>query len=140
MRNKPIYILLDFSCGRFYTHHASYLQDYEKFLLSKGEDVEIWINNSADSEVFRMFNSKVKPILRSTLYSHTRKSNFKSFATNRFVTLVLKARILNEKFPFLMERSKEVVSYFYLRNSIREIGNYSKQRKPVRLIFPPLMH
>ena len=73
---KELYILLDFSCGRFYTHHSSYLKDYFDFLVSRNYHTKVWVNTSADKKVLDLFGNDVSAILRSNYYSHTRRDNF----------------------------------------------------------------
>jgi hypothetical protein len=61
--NENLYILLDFSCGRFYTHHSSYLKDYYDFLSLRQKTVKVWVNTSADQKVMDLFGDNVSPIL-----------------------------------------------------------------------------
>ena len=82
-----LFILFDFSCGRFYTHHSSYLKDYNDFLIANNKRTHIWVNTSADKEVLDVFPGNAKSILRSNLYSHTSKDNFKLFLVDYLVNL-----------------------------------------------------
>lgn len=138
MKNAPLYILIDFSCGRFYTHHSSYLQDYERFLLSQDAHVEIWVNNSADPEVMAMFSSTTKRVLHSTLYSHSRKSNFLLFALNRTLTWFFSSKNLNGILRSSRERIKNAISFLYLINCFKLFKIYSKRNIPIRLVFPTI--
>lgn len=125
-----IYIIFDFSCGRFYTHHSSYLKDYRDFLIAKSYKTCVWVNTSADKQVLDIFSGNVEPILRSNLYSHTSKDNlllyFIDFLVNlseRFNTSVI-AR-------FLFKRH-------YLRSAINEFRKHLSKQSSINIIAPTL--
>jgi hypothetical protein len=91
--NEDLYILLDFSCGRFYTHHSSYLKDYYDFLSLRQKTVKVWVNTSADQKVMDLFGDNVSPILRSNFYSHTRKDRLILSLIDSMVNWIYKLRI-----------------------------------------------
>lgn len=84
-RFKIKYLIIDFSCGRFYTHHSSYLKDYENFLSKAGFVPEVWVNSSADAEVLEFIGHNSKRISASPLYYHTKKSNLIKFILNKLI-------------------------------------------------------
>ena len=127
---NELYILFDFSCGRFYTHHSSYLKDFNDFLVSRNNYTKVWVNTSADQKILKLFGNIASPILRSNYYSHTRKDNFRLFLadyiTNSFV---------NINIPSFF---RSWLCSFYLRAAIKELKKYVKSGKRIYLVVPTL--
>jgi len=125
-----IFILFDYSCGRFYTHHSSYLKDYNDFLVTKNKQAYIWVNTSADQEVLDIFTGNVKAILRSNLYSHTHKDHFRYFLIDYLVNL-------SERF-----KASQIVNYFlkpyYIRSAVKEFEIHLQKHRPITIIAPTL--
>ena len=128
--SDEIFVLFDFSCGRFYTHHSSYLQDYSDFLIANNKQPIIWVNTSADRSVLELFNCSSKAILRSNSYSHTRQDNFKNFVIDYLVNRSDKVKIASVV-SFL-------VAPYYLRSAVSEIKTLLKLQLPIKLVVPTL--
>ena len=127
---EELYILFDFSCGRFYTHHSSYLKDYNDFLIANNRQTYIWVNTSADNEVLDIFSGNVKAILRSNLYSHTSKDNLRLFLIDYMVNL-------SERFK-LSGLAKFMFQQYYMRSAVKEFKKLSQKQLPINIIAPTL--
>ena len=127
---KELYIIFDFSCGRFYTHHSSYLKDYFDFLVSRNYHTKVWVNTSADKKVLDLFGNDVSAILRSNYYSHTRRDNFLLFLADYIVNCFVDIKI-----PSCI---RSWISSLYLSASIRELKKYVKSGYRIKLIVPTL--
>lgn len=125
-----IYIIFDFSCGRFYTHHSSYLKDYSDFLIAKNYKTCVWVNSSADKQVLDIFSGNIKPILRSNLYSHTRKDNLILYFIDYLVNLSDRLKISGIT-RFLFKRH-------YLRSAINEFRKHLSKHSSINIIAPTL--
>lgn len=128
--NNEIFIIFDFSCGRFYTHHSSYLKDYEDFLTSKGKKTIVWVNSSADQEVLDLFPKNVRAILRSNLYSYTIRDGTLKFFVDYLFNLLYKIGIPN----FIVS----ILSYYYLRSALGELRSILNQHYKVNIVAPTL--
>jgi hypothetical protein len=121
---EELYILFDFSCGRFYTHHSSYLKDYNDFLIANNRQTYIWVNTSADNEVLDIFSGNVKAILRSNLYSHTSKDDLRLFLIDYLVNLSGRFKISGlAKFMF---------KQYYIRSAVKEFKRLSQKQLPIK--------
>jgi hypothetical protein len=131
-----IYILLDFSCGRFYTHHSSYLSDYESFLNKLDVASEVWINSSADRELLDILSPKTKPILRSIMYSFSRHENFMGFLQDKIISklfvFLVKVRIPN----FFIELLKASFAFLYYKSALKRLKKLSNRYDEIVLVFP----
>jgi len=127
---NELYILFDFSCGRFYTHHSSYLKDFDDFLVSRNNYTKVWVNTSADQQILKLFGNNVSPILRSNYYSHTRKDNFRLFLVDYIVN-----SFVNINIP---RSFRSWLSSFYLRAPIKELKKYVKSGNTINLVVPTL--
>ena len=125
-----VFIILDFSCGRFYTHHSSYLQDYNDFLVTKNKQTCVWVNTSADKQILDIFPGNIKPILRSNLYSHTRKDNFGLYCIDYLVNLSQRFKVSGITKFFLQG--------YYLRSAIREFRTHLPKQSSISIIVPTL--
>lgn len=125
-----LFILFDFSCGRFYTHHSSYLKDYNDFLIANNKRTHIWVNTSADKEVLDVFPGNAKSILRSNLYSHTSNDNFKLFLVDYLVNL-------SERFN-ASRILKFFLKQYYIRSAVKEFKRLSQSQLPINIIAPTL--
>lgn len=128
--SDEIFILFDFSCGRFYTHHSSYLKDYMDFLVERNKKLIIWVNTSADEYILKIFEGNVKAILRSNSYSHTRQNNLRIFVIDYFVNTFGKLKIA-KNLNFLL-------TPYYLRTAIREFRNVLNLQLPIKIVVPTL--
>ncbi len=128
--DEEIYILFDFSCGRFYTHHSSYLKDYSDFLIANKKQTFIWVNTSADNEVLDVFSGNAKSVLRSNLYSHTSKDNLKLFFIDYIVNL-------SERFK-ISRLAKFIFEPYYLGSGIKEFKKHLQKQLPIKIIAPTL--
>lgn len=125
-----IFILFDFSCGRFYTHHSSYLKDYYDFLVARNKLPFIWVNTSAGETLLEFFDYNAKAILRSNQYSHTRQDNFKRFAIDYLVNASAKLKIA--KFVSFL------LAPYYLQSAVKEFRALLKLQLPIKFIVPTL--
>jgi hypothetical protein len=137
MTNQNVlYILLDFSCGRFYTHHSSYLSDYESFLNKFNLAGEVWVNNSSDKEMLNILSPRTKPVLRSIMYSFSRHENFMSFLQDKMISklfvYLVKFGIPNLFIEFLKER----FAYLYYKSALKRLDYLSYRYDEIVLIFP----
>ena len=131
-----IYILLDFSCGRFYTHHSSYLRDYESYLNKFDLKCEVWINNSADEVLLNNMSSSTKPVLRSIMYSFDRHHNFLGFVRDKVISKFFLG-LVKYRFPdTFIEFLKEIFAYSYYRSAIKRLNDVSGEFDEIVLIFP----
>lgn len=128
--SDDLYILLDFSCGRFYTHHSSYLKDYYDFLTLCQKTVKVWVNTSADQKVLDLFGDNVSPILRSNFYSHTRKDRLILSLIDSMVNWIYKLRI-----PRMF---RNWLSSYYLRLAVKELKVHLKTAPRVNIVIPTL--
>jgi len=127
---KELCILFDFSCGRFYTHHSSYLKDYYDFLVSRNFHTKVWVNTSADQKVLSLFGDNVSAILRSNYYSHTRKDNLRLFLADYFVN-----SFINIKIPSFI---RSWLCSIYLKAAIKELKKCVKSGDKIKIIIPTL--
>lgn len=127
---QDLNILFDFSCGRFYTHHSSYLKDYYDFFDSRDIYSKVWVNTSADKKVLDLFGKNVSPILRSNYYSHTRKDNFRLFIIDYIVNFLMITKV-----PKLI---RICLSEFYIYSAIKELKQSLKNYDRVNLVAPTL--
>ena len=127
---KELFILFDFSCGKFYTHHSSYLKDYYDFLVSRNNHAKVWVNSSADQNVLKLFENNVSAIFRSNYYSHTRKDNLRLFLTDYFVNCLVYIKI-----PSFI---RSLLSSLYLNSAIKELKKYVKSGNSIKLVVPTL--
>ncbi len=125
-----VFIIFDFSCGRFYTHHSSYLQDYSDFLVTKNKQTCVWVNTSADKQILDIFPGNIKPILRSNLYSHTRKDNFGLYCIDYLVNL-------SQRFK-ASGITKFLLKGYYLRPAIKEFRTHLSKQSSINIIAPTL--
>ena len=128
--NEDLYILLDFSCGRFYTHHSSYLKDYYDFLSLRQKTVKVWVNTSADQKILDLFGDNVSPILRSNFYSHTRQDRIILFLIDSIVNWIYRLKI-----PKMF---RNWLSSYYLRLAVRELKKQLKTAPRVNIVIPTL--
>lgn len=127
---NEIFVLFDFSCGRFYTHHSGYLRDYSDFLVARNKQPIIWVNTSADRSTLELFDGNVKAILRSNSYSHDRRDNLNKFTIDFLVNKSAKLKIAGIiRFLFLP---------YYLRSAVREFKTLVKLQLPIKLVIPTL--
>jgi hypothetical protein len=127
---KNKYIILDFSCGRYFTHHSAYLKDFYDFLISQGIEAEVWVNTSADLEILELFGDNVKACLRSNLYSHSMKSNFLRFLLDKLVNGGIdlkKSKVI-----------KSLLVFIYTQSALREFKKNAKENLNLNLLFPTL--
>ena len=124
--SDELFIIFDFSCGRFYTHHSSYLKDYSDFLVARNKQTCVWVNTSADKQVLDIFPGNIKPILRSNLYSHTRKDNFVLYFIDYFVNL-------SERFK-TSSIAKFLLRKYYLRSAIKEFKTHLPKHSSINII------
>lgn len=137
--SSPIFILLDFSCGRFYTHHSSYLKDYACFIDSFGLSSEIWINDSADKEVIsELSNYTVRPILKSNMYGMQRKQNLPRFVIEKFLNVFFKFLVWVKTPKILLELLRIYCSNIYLKSVVKQIEFLNSCEREIVLIFPTL--
>jgi glycosyltransferase involved in cell wall biosynthesis len=127
---EELCILFDFSCGRFYTHHSSYLKDYYDFLVLRNSHTKVWVNTSADQKVLELFGNNVSAILRSNYYSHTRRDNFRLFLTDYIVNYFVDIKIPN--------CIRSWLSSLYLSGAIKELKKYIKSGNKIKLVVPTL--
>lgn len=128
--SDELFIIFDFSCGRFYTHHSSYLKDYSDFLVARNKQTCVWVNTSADKQVLDIFPGNIKPILRSNLYSHTSKDNFVLYFIDYFVNL-------SERFK-TSSIAKFLLRKYYLRSAIKEFKTHLPKHSSINIIAPTL--
>ena len=139
LHSSPIYILIDFSCGRFYTHHSSYLKDYACFIESFGLSSEIWVNDSADKEMISdLINYTVRPILKSNMYGMQRKQNLSRFVIQKFLSIFFKLLLKIKTPKFVIELLKIYCSNFYLKSAIKQIKYLDSREREIVLVFPTL--
>jgi hypothetical protein len=139
LHSSPIYILIDFSCGRFYTHHSSYLKDYACFIESFGLPTEIWVNDSADKEMISdLSNYTVRPILKSNMYGMQRRQNLSRFAIQKFLNIFFKLLLKIKTPKIIIELLKIYCSNIYLRSTVKEIKFLESCEREIVLIFPTL--
>jgi hypothetical protein len=129
-KGQDLNIIFDFSCGRFYTHHSSYLKDYYDFFDSRDNYSEVWVNTSADQKVLDLFGTSVSAILRSNYYSHTRKDNFRLFLIDYVMNFLMIAKV-----PKLI---RTCLSSFYIYAAIKELKKSFKNYNRINLISPTL--
>lgn len=132
------YLIIDFSCGRFFTHHSSYLKDYESFLSKAGFVPEVWVNSSADAEVLEFIGRNTKRISASPLYYHTKESNLTRFVLNKLISVFFSNKIIAKIQPDILERLKSLVANVYLFVAYRELNRLSREFEKVRIVFPTL--
>jgi len=128
--SKELFVLADFSCGRYYTHHSSYLKDFFDFLTLEGKETQVWVNTSADSKVVNLFGENVKACLRSNLYSYSSKTNLIGFLMDKLMNRV----------P-LVKRINPIRNFFitlYLKSALKEFEKNIKSESNINLIFPTL--
>jgi len=128
--SDELFIIFDFSCGRFYTHHSSYLKDYSDFLVARNKQTCVWVNTSADKQVLDIFPGNIKPILRSNLYSHTSKDNFVLYFIDYFVNLSERLKTSSIA-KFLLRK-------YYLRSAIKEFKTHLPKHSSINIIAPTL--
>jgi len=136
--NKPdtIYILLDFSCGRFYTHHSSYLSDFQNYLKKLNLNCEIWVNTSADKELIENLGARTKPVLRSIMYSFNRHQDFLRFLQDKSISSLF-MYLSKIKVPSVFyEWLQNAIAYFYFRSALKELKSISFTYQNIVLIFP----
>ena len=133
-----IYVLIDFNCGRYFTHHASYLNEYATFLQNYGESFEIWINDSADSEIDKVIKFPVKKILRSNQYGHTKNSNFKKFIVDKFVNIIGNFLKSHSTSSHLFLIFQHYFSKIYTRHAFLILRTLSRKQEEIILVLPTL--
>lgn len=130
------FVLVDFSCSNYFTHHASYLRYYAEFLSSLGCNVEIWINNAATAEVKEYLKDfKLKAILDSPDYGNTRGSNYVRYFRDRILVFFLRVldSIANSR---LSESVRQILARFYFRKGFSELLHRDKAGEKFHLVFP----
>jgi hypothetical protein len=134
---KSEYILMDFSCGRFYTHHSSYIKDYADYLIDNNYNVKICVNDSADNEVITLFRGyDFFANLKSNNYGMTKNKNFSRFVQDKIIQLFFQ---LLEKFFFpvaTLEYFRKKIASNYVNSAIKFLEEESLQLKPITLVFP----
>lgn len=137
MTKKEIYIVLDFSCGRFYTHHSSYLNDYATFIKNKGKEVVCWVNTSADDETLASINHKTKKCIRSIMYGYQRHKNPLNYLIDKSLNVsfkFLKNKINQSTYQVLIK----FISKFYLLSAKKNLIHLSLEYDELNLVFPTL--
>ncbi len=130
------YVLVDFSCSNYFTHHASYLRSYAEFLSDLGCDVEIWINNAASTEVRAYLERyQVKAILDSPDYGNTMDSNFLRYLRDKMFGVCLKFldSFASHK---LSEVVREKFARIYFSKAFSELVRRGNSGEEIHLVFP----
>jgi glycosyltransferase involved in cell wall biosynthesis len=135
---RPLFIIIDFSCSREYTHHLSYIKAYAEFIKNSGIDVQVWVNRSADKTVLEQLNQfNVLPILDSPDYGYEFNANPLRYAIDRIVSSVLNvsSAYFSEKF---VETIRVRVARFYFHRANRKLKSLLRSNVKTILIFPSM--
>jgi hypothetical protein len=134
---NPTFVLMDFSCGRFYTHHSSYLKDYADFLSNKGYKVKICVNASADDEVIQLFSEyDFTACLKSSNYGVDWRKNIFRFIEDRFYQFLFRILESINVSENVIEFFKKILSRSYLKTALKYLENENLSSKEIRLVFP----
>ena len=135
---KPLFVIIDFSCSREYTHHLSYVRSYAEFITNSGIDVQVWVNRSADKTVLKQLNQfNVLPILDSPDYGYEFNANPLRYAIDRVVSSVvsMSSAYFSEKF---VETIRVKVARFYFLRANRELKSLLSANIETILFFPSM--
>lgn len=135
---KPLFVIIDFSCSREYTHHLSYIRSYAEFIKNSGIDVQVWVNRSADKTVLKQLNQfNVLPILDSPDYGYEFNANPLRYAIDRVVSSVvsMSSAYFSEKF---VETIRVKVARFYFLRANRELKSLLSANIETILFFPSM--
>lgn len=131
------FILMDFSCGRFYTHHSSYLLDYAEFISINGHQVTVCVNDSADTEIVSLFSKyDFGAILKSSNYGMDRNKNLLRFLQEKLyrnIFMILEFFNIKESFT---EYLKSFLSKSYIYSAIKYLETKTSNSEQITLVFP----
>lgn len=135
---RPLFVILDFSCSREYTHHLSYIKAYAEFIKNSGIDVQVWVNRSADKTVLEQLNQfNVLPILGSPDYGYAFNANPLRYAIDRIVSSVV-----NVSYAYFSEKFVETIrirfARFYFHRANRKLKSLLRLNVKTILIFPSM--
>jgi len=134
-----LFIILDFACGRYYTHHSSYLKDFADHLVINGQSVRVLVNSSADKEVFEILSPHaVSPVLDSNMYSHVKNNNLIGYYKNKLINFVLNSITNRIKIYGIDEIIKKIVAKLYLKSALKFLNSNSFIDEHTILVFPTL--
>lgn len=110
-----MYLLIDASCNRYFTHNSSYMQAYAREIrrLEPEVYIECWIGESADSETIKSFEDFVCPFLRSPIYSFD-KSNKLLYFRDKIINKIFRLNENLSRFRFLNNFIHKQLLNFYL--------------------------
>jgi glycosyltransferase involved in cell wall biosynthesis len=135
---RPLFVIIDFSCSREYTHHLSYIKAYAEFIKNSGIDVQVWVNRSADKTVLEQLNQfSVLPILDSPDYGYEFNANPLRYAIDRIVSSVVSvsSAYFSEKF---VETIRVRVTRFYFHRANRKLKSLLRTNVKTILVFPSM--
>jgi hypothetical protein len=131
------FILIDFSCGRFYTHHSSYIFDYAEFISKNGHHVCVCVNDSADADVASLFSRyDFSAILKSSNYGTDRKKHLVRFLQEKLyknIFTILKFFTIKEVY---IESLKSFLSKNYVESAVKYLETKTSNIEQITLVFP----
>ena len=132
-----MYILIDASCSKFFTHNSSYIQSFAEILMkhSAVDSIETWIGESADSQTLSSFDSPVIPLLRSPIYSFTKK-NLGYYVRDKLINNLLKKFQIEDTILFKKHIANLIATFFYYQKPYKRIRRLQRKNSDFKLVLP----
>lgn len=134
------YILIDFSCSKYFSHNWTYLSEFGKFIEESGRSssVEYWISKAADKRIGSSKQSQVFSFLLSPIYGFSRSRNFLRWTIDQFfergIYLLDRVKWLRSIGQILMR----IATAYYTQAAVRALRARYRKTDDIVLVFPSI--
>ena len=131
---NQIYLIVDFSASKTFTHHWKSIEVFENFLSEKKSDISIFIPSYADTRLFSNLNN-VKRILISPDFGPSKEEKLTLYAWNKILKITLDnlSNFLSEK---KMKNIRTFFIDFYVRNIFKKILELEDKYEKINILLP----
>ena len=134
---SELYIILDFSASKRFSHDWYYVKLFKDFLsINNSINTICWIPKNADADISKSLGEEsCYNLLRSPMYGYTKRENFLYWLCDFLISQILRSEKVNSN-HFLAERLKNLFSKIYIRAPLLQLAKLKKEYKKISIVVP----